>query len=409
MNLLSRHYHQLVGLNQDWVIADVQLDVRNKTLTLPLEFVGDHVVCPECGAACSMKDHATERSWRHLDAMQFQTILTARVPRCSCETCGVKTIAVPWADKHSRFTLLFEAFAIDVLQASQSIQSAALLLGIDWSTAQAIMKRAVGRGLERRSLDKVRHVGIDEKSFGKGQDYVSVMTDIDQSRVLEVTPDRTTESADELWKTLSRKQRRKVKAVCMDMWQAYETSTETNAPNALIVHDRFHIAKYLNEAVDKVRSAEHRELQQTGDDRLKGMRQTLLFNPENLSDEKNDEIAALRRSTLATGRAWSIKEMFRFFWQELDAVGGRAFFDSWYAWAIRSRLTPIKKVARMLKNRLDRILTWFSAPISNGPAEGFNSRIQSIKSAARGFRIFEHYRIRILFFCGKLSLKPSEN
>ena len=174
------------------------------------------------------------------------------------------------------------------------------------------------------------------------------------------------------------------------------------------MHDRFHIAKYLNEAVDKVRRTEHRELQQGGDDRLKGIRQILLFNPENLSEEKNEELAALRKSTLATGRAWSLKELFRFFWQETDAVGGRAFFESWYAWAIRSRLDPIKKVARMLKNRLDRILTWFASPISNGVAEGFNSRIQSIKSAARGFRIFEHYRVRILFYCGKLSLKPMD-
>jgi transposase len=155
----------------------------------------------------------------------------------------------------------------------------------------------------------------------------------------------------------------------MDIWQAYETRTETNAPNALIVHDRFHIAKYLNEAVDKVRRAEHRELQQAVDDRLKGMRQTLLFNPENLSDEKNDEIAALRRSTLATGRAWSIKEMFRFFWQEIDAVGGRAFFDSWYAWAIRSRRTPIKMVARMLKNRLDRILGFAHRSATDRPKD----------------------------------------
>ena len=116
------------------------------------------MVCPESGAACSIEDHAAERSWRHLDAMQFQTILPAKVPRCSCETCGVNTIAAPWAEKHSRFTLLFEAFSIDVLQASQSIQSAALLLGIDWSTAQVIMKRAVSRGLERRSLDQVSHV-----------------------------------------------------------------------------------------------------------------------------------------------------------------------------------------------------------------------------------------------------------
>ena len=101
MNPLSRHDHQLVGWNQDWVIVDVQLDVRNKKLTLPLEFVSDRVVCPECGAAWSMKDHAVTRTWRYLDAMPFHMILTARVPRCSCETCGVKTIAVPLADKHT--------------------------------------------------------------------------------------------------------------------------------------------------------------------------------------------------------------------------------------------------------------------------------------------------------------------
>jgi transposase len=259
--------------------------------------------------------------------MQFQTTLTARVPRCSCDRCGVRTISVPWAQKHNRFTLLFEAFAM-----------------------------------------------IDENRFAAGQGYVSVMTDIDQSRVLEVTAERTTDAADELWKTPSEEQRSKVKAVCMDMWQA----------------------------------TEHRDLQQDGDDRLKGVRQILLFNPENLSEEKNEELAALRKSTLATGRAWSLKELFHFFWLETDAVGGRAFFESWYAWAIRSRLDPIRKVARMLTDRLDRVLTWFASQISNGVAEGFNSRIQSIKSAARGFRIFEHCRIRILFYCGTLSLKPSE-
>jgi hypothetical protein len=104
--------------------------------------------------------------------------------------------------------------------------------------------------------------------------------------------------------------------------------------------------------------------------------------------------------------ASNLQELFRYFWQETDAVNARAFFDSWYAWEIRSRLDPIKKVAQMLKNRIDRILTWFSPPISNGPAERLHCRIQAIKSAARGFRIFEHYRIRIPCFCGKLSLKP---
>ena len=408
MDTLSQHYHRMVGLDQDWTISNVELDADTRTLTLALECVGSRVTCPECGASCSKKDHATLRSWRHLDAMQFQTVLTARVPRSACDVCGVKTIAVPWAGKHGRFTLLFEAFAIEVLQASRSVQAAASLLSIDWSTAQTIMERAVHRGLERRSLEKVQHVGIDEKSFRKGHDYVSVMTDIDGSRVLEVAPERTIEACDRLWNTLSKPQKKKVRAVCMDMWQAFETSTEKNVPNAKIVHDRFHISKYLNEAVDKVRRAENKQLQADDDERLKGMRHTVLFNPENLTEEKNEQLSVLLKSTLATGRAWTLKESFRFFWDEDDAVGGRAFFDRWYSWAIRCRLDPIKKVARMLKGRLDRILTWFSSPISNGPSEGFNSRIQSIKSAARGFRIFEHYRIRILFFCGKLNLIPND-
>lgn len=397
----------MVGLDANWSIANVDLNTESQTLTLALEYIGKRVVCPECDQACAKKDHAAERSWRHLDAMQFQTILTARVPRSSCEACGVKTIAVPWAGKHSRFTLMFEAFAIDMLLAARSVQAAAMMLSIDWSTAQNIMERAVDRGLQRRSLDDVKHVGIDEKNFGKGHDYVSVMTDIDGSRVLEIAPERTIEACDSLWNTLSEKQLENIHAVAMDMWQAFETSTRKNVPNASIVYDRFHISKYLGEAVDKVRRAEHKELMKAGDERLKGARYSLLFNPENLTEEKDEQLNAIVKSTLKTGRAWQLKELFRYFWEETDAVGGRAFFDRWYSWAIRSRLKPVKKVARMLKGRLDRILTWFTSPISNSTSEGFNSRIQAIKSAARGFRIFEHYRIRILFFCGKLDLKPT--
>jgi len=155
----------------------------------------------------------------------------SRGPRSeiSLRKCGVKTISIPWAEKHGRFTLLFEAFAINVLLAAANVQAAATLLKVDWSTAQSIMERAVARGLERRSLDKVKHVGIDEKSFGKGcldalgrqGLHVSIMTDLDGSRVLEVAPERTLEACDALWKTLSQSQKSEIQAVCMDMWQAY--------------------------------------------------------------------------------------------------------------------------------------------------------------------------------------------
>lgn len=195
-----------------------------------------------------------------------------------------------------------------------------------------------------------------------------------------MTPDRTTDAADRLWKTLSEEPRSRVKAVCTDVWQAYEAGTEHNAPNTRIVQDRVHFAKYLNEAVDKVRRAHHREIHHEGEDRLQDVRQIQLFNPENLIEKKNAALAALRRSTLATGgRTWSLKQLLLFFWQETEAIGGRAFFASWYASAIRGRLDPIREAADILKSCLETILTRFASPISNGTAEGFNNRIQSIK------------------------------
>ena len=409
MQSLTAHDGALLGLDEAWRVAAVELSLAGKQLVISLEFLGPHAVCPECSAHCPLKDHAPEREWRHLDTMQFETVLKARVPRCLCETHGVKTSAVPWAGKHSRFTLMFEAFAIDVLVAAGSVQAAALLLGLSWDSAHTIMQRAVQRGLAVRELDGLRYVGIDEKSFGRGQDYVSVMTDPEGSRVLEVVPGRTEEAADLLWNSLSQEQREGLEAVSIDMWQAFENSVHSHAPQAEIVYDTFHIAKSLGDAVDKVRRREHRALLAEGDDRLTGTRHLWLHHPENMDEAKNDELAALRTQTLQTARAWGLKEHFRWFWTSQDRNEAETFFADWYAWAIRSRLEPMKKVARMLKSRLANILTWFRHRISNATSEGFNSRIQAIKSNARGFRNFENYRTRILFFCGKLSLKPAIN
>ena len=407
MDTLKSHYRSLLGLDELWVVTDVALETAEKRVTIALEFVGNCVTCPECSASGRLKDHARERPWRHLDTMQFETILKARVPRCECSQCGVKTIAVPWADKHSRFTLMFEGFAIDVLVAAGSVKAAADLLGLGWDSTHAIMQRAVRRGLAVRELDGIRYVGIDEKSFGRGQDYVSVMTDPEESRVIDVAPGRTEESADQLWNCLSDEQREAIEAVSIDMWQAFENSVQKCVPQADVVYDKFHIAKYLNEAVDQVRREEHKELKAKGDERLTGTRQLWLFHPENLKESRQEEFTALRKQQLKTSRAWGLKDYFRWFWTWPDATAARTFFKEWYSWAIRSRLKPIKKVARMLHSRLDNILTWFKHPISNGPSEGFNSRIQSIKSNARGFRNFNNYKTRILFFCGKLKLKPA--
>jgi transposase len=367
MDRLKAHYRLLLGLDTSWNVTDVALEVDEKRVTINLEFIGSGAVCPECSRKCGLMDHAPERKWRHLDTMQFETILKAAVPRTNCDTCGVKTASVPWAGKHSRFTLLFEAFAIDVLVCAGSVKSAAALLGIGWDAAHTIMERAVQRGLAERTLDGLRYVGIDEKSFGRGQDYVSVMTDQEGSRVIEVVPGRTEKSADLLWKALSKDQRAEIQAVSIDMCQAFENSIQSNAPQADIVFDRFHISKHLNEGVDQVRRSEHKTLKARGDDRLTGSRQLWLFNPENLSESRDKEFTALRKQQLKTSRAWGIKDYFRWFWTSSDAIAACEFFDEWYSWAIRSRLKPMKKVAVMLKKRLANILTWFTHSISSCP------------------------------------------
>ena len=407
MDALNLHYRQLLFLDDNWNVKSVKLSTESKRVVIRLEHVGKSVICPECSGTCSLKDHAPERHWRHLDTMQFETILEARVPRVNCASCGVKTTTVPWAAKHSRFTILFEAFVIDVLQAASCVSKAATLLGLSWNCVHTIMKRAVQRGLQRRSVDEVTYLGIDEKSFGRGQDYVSIMTDLTASRVLEVAAGRDEKSAKELWKSLPQQQLEKVEAVAIDMWQAFENSVRDHVPQADIVHDKFHIAKNLNEAVDKVRRQEHKVLKSEGDERLTGTKQLWLYREENVHEKQKAEFEALRDQELKTSRAWMLKEHFRWFWSYCYAGRAKTYFQHWYSWASRCRLKPMVKVAKMIKKRLANILTYFKHHITNATSEGFNSRIQSLKANARGFRTFENYRIRILFYCGKLDLKPA--
>ena len=404
---LQQHYALLLGVHSPWQIKNVDLKLEEKLVEIQLAWEwGSAGQCPECGCACSIYDSAPERTWRHLDTMQFQTIIRARVPRSNCQTHGVKTMAVPWAEPQGRFTLLFERMAIEVLMASSSIQSGCKWLKIGWESAQEIMRRGVERGLERRELEGLKHLGLDEKSFKKGQSYITVLTDLDQSRVLEVVPERTQEAAEKILGTLSPEQKDLVEAVAVDMWAPFVRAIGAQVPEAAVVHDKYHISAYLNDAVDDVRRQEHKELQEAGDQTLTGSRQLWLYNPQNFSEEQASEFRKLKDLNLKVGRAWAAKELFSKFWQYQEEGWARRFFKDWHGWVSRSRLEPMKKVAQMLKRHLGNLLTYIAHPITNAVTEGLNSKIQALKAAARGFRNFPNYRIRILFFCGKLDLYP---
>ena len=385
----------------------VKLSVEKMRVDIFVEYGELTGTCPECGSTCRVYDRSPGRTWRHLDTMQFGTYLYCEPPRTECAEHGIKTMSMPWAGKHSRFTQLFEAFAINVMLASRSLQEAGKLLRLEWHQLHSIMKRAVERGLKRRGNDEIAWVGMDEKSFRKGHNYVSLMNDLEHSRVLDVVEGREGNAADKLiTKALDDGQREMVCGVAIDMSAPYIKAIRRHLPHADIVHDKFHIAKHLNDAVDKTRRKEHRKLLKNKDTRLKGTKYSWLKGMEHLSDESLEQVESLAKAELDVAKAWYIKELFRHFWTRRDAEFARSYFERWYKEAFKTGLPEIRKVARMLKKHLENILTYFESYITNAVSEGLNSKIQTIKANARGFRNFENYRASILFFCGKLELSP---
>ncbi len=403
---LSSHYKLLLGLSSPWQVDGVDLQMESKRVDIKVSHRGGYN-CPDCGAESSLYDHAPARSWRHLDTMQFETIIHARVPRCSCEKCGVKTVSTPWASgKKSRFTLLFEAFAIEVLLHSSNVTAACKLLKINWHSADSIMQRAVERGLSRRKETPIKYLGIDEKSFGRHHRYVTVLNNLESGSVIEVVEDRTKEASEKVLNSLSDSQKQGVEAIAMDFWKAFIGAAENVLPEATIVHDRFHISKYLNDAVDKVRRKEHKELFIKGDKTLSGSKFHWLQNRENMTDKRRKQFDALMEINLKTGEAWALKQQFQEFWQQTNLIDAFLVYNSWMLEVKKRDLKPMTKVADMLKRHCQGIFSYITEPISNGVSEGLNSKIQLIKSAARGLRTFQSYRRRILFFCGKLEMSP---
>lgn len=404
---IEEHYSQLLGVHTPWSISGVDLNIQEHKVDIQIDYEDVEGPCPECGAMSPKHDLRNKRTWRHLDTMQFSTYLHCELPRVRCKQHGAKTVSAPWAGKNSRFTLLFEGFAIRVLQAARSVEEARKLLQLNWHQVEAIKTRAVQRGLTRREENPIPYLGIDEKQFRSGHNYISSLVDLDEGRVLDVVEGRTEESCNTLLeKALTTPQKEYVTAVAVDMWQAYTNSVTKQLPEAAIVHDRFHISKHLNEAVDKVRRQENKALIQLGDKRLVGTKYMWLTREENLKESFIDEFEKLKNDNLKVSRAWALKEMFQGFWCYRYQAYAKQHFEEWYSWAVRSRLEPIKEKARMLKEHLSNILTYFKYPITNAASEGLNSKIQTVKANARGYRSFDGFRNSILFYCGKLNMAP---
>ena len=401
-------YQQILGISAPWRVERVELCLQEGEVHVYLGH--DPQVswaCPECQAECALYDHDSQRAWRHLDTCQYRTILHAEPPRARCPEHGVRVVRLPWAEPHSRFTALFERLAIDWLKAA-SQKAVADQLGLSWDEVHAIMERAVKRGLARRKQEMIGYLGVDEKAFRKGHKYLTLVNDLARGRVLYIAEDRKQSSLDSFWPTLTKKQLGWIAGVALDMWDPYERSIRAHLPQAeeKMVFDKFHVAKHLSEAVDKVRRAEHKELHAEGDERLKGTKYDWLKGRDRFDLAEWREFCQLRRSNLRTSRAWALKEQAMKLWDFTYERAARKHFDWWYRWATHSRLKPMIEKAKMFANHLANILTYLKHGITNAASESINSKIQWVKYTARGFRNFENFKNAIYFHCGDLDLSP---
>lgn len=391
-----------LGLVPPWLVNDVRFDADKKQLDIEIDFArGGRFPCPHCNAAdCPVHDTAMQK-WRHLDFFQHQAFLHARTPRITCPTCGVKQIAVPWARAGSGFTLLFEALAM-TLVTHMPVRAAANLLNEHDTRIWRIVGHYVEQAVARMDLADLSRVCIDETAAKRGHNYISLFVDIGARKTVFVTEGRAAATvaafADHVDDHNSDASR--IKEVCIDMSAAYIKGVTENLTEAEITFDKFHAVKLVNDAVDQVRRIESKTQPS-----LKGSRYAWLKNEANLSAGQSATLGTLAHTNLKTARAYRMRLAFQEVYAQPTRGWGEMFLDRWIGWVKRSRLEPMKAVAKTIERYRDGILAWFDSRIANGLIEGINSIVQAAKAKARGYRSIRNLINMTYLITGKLDLK----
>jgi len=405
---LEEFYAQLLGLEYPWTVDKVIRDSKNREVLVHVAMADPSVGnCPTCDKELPVHDSRTRR-WRHLDSCNHKTVIEAEVPRVNCPEHGVHQVRIPWAEKNSRFTQEFEKQVCMWLTYSP-ISAVAFMFGLSWDAISGIQGRAVERGLARRKKTTPEDIGIDETSYQKRHEYVTVVLDKGSNTVIDVLPDRKAETLDTWFKTQEMADFSALKSVSMDMWDAFIKAVRANIGDAesIISFDRYHVAQHLNKAVDKVRALEHRELlEKDGMSELRGTKYEWLRNSSNLDNRTGNRPAFLRlsRMNLKTARAWRIKEAANQLWDFVYEGVAEKKWKQLLAWMSRSKLEPIIKAGRMIRSYFWGIMNAIRLKANNAMLESVNSGIQMIKRMACGFRNRKRFRIAILFHFGGLDM-----
>lgn len=362
--------------------------------------------CGECGRPSPGYDTADSRLWRHLSLGPTVFWLSYAPRRVQCREHGVKVERVPWAEHDSRFTHEFEEMTAWLAQRMDKTATCKLM-GINWRTVGTIIERVVAARLDPARLDELYVIGVDELSFRRHHEYVTVVVDHLKKRVVWVGEGKGEKTLQQFFDELGAERSQALTHVTMDLGAAYRAAVEARAPQAQKVFDRFHVQKLANEALDTVRRQEVNLQAGTPEGQaLKRSRWALLKNPWNLTQRQGEKLSELSRTNKRLYRAYLLKESLAHGLSYRQPLRAEQHLDSWHKWASRSKLKPFVKLSKTLRRFKQGILAYVSTGLSNGLIEGLNNKIRLITRRAFGFHSAKALTAMIHLCCGGLPLTP---
>lgn len=363
--------------------------------------------CSECGRRGSTYDRR-QRTWRHLDLAGIKCWLRYDLRRVSCRHCGVKVEAVPWAEAGSGFTLPFEGHTTYLAQHNDKT-TVTKLMRVAWETVGKIIQRVVRRhrGDDDR-LDGLRIIGVDELSYRRHHEYVTVVVDHERGQVVWAGEGKSADTLRQFFEALGPKRCAKLEAVTIDMSGAYIKAVSEATPQAKIIFDRFHVQRLAHDAVDEVRREEVRQAVAKDKKALKNTRWPLLKNQWNLTDFETQKLTQLQRTNTRIYRAYLLKEALVRVLDCQQIVVARDKLDEWLTWAKRSRLAPFVKLAKTIEKHRAGILEYVRHRLTNAQVEGLNGKARTITRRSYGFHSASSLIAMLFLCCGGVHVYPAQ-
>lgn len=381
----------------------VEVEIRARANSRP--------VCSGCGRCGPGYDRLPKRRFEFVPLWGIVVFFVYAMRRVECGRCGVTVEMVPWAQGKHRITTTYAWFLARWAKRLSWIE-VARAFGTSWETVFRSVEMAVAWGRAHMDMSGITAIGVDEILWHRGHKYLTVVYQINEGckRLLWVGRDRKVKTLLRFFRWLGKERSARLEFICSDMWKPYLKVIAKKASQAIHVLDRFHIMSHMSKAIDEVRAKEAKELKAKGyEPILKGTRWCLLKRPENLTEKQEITLAELLSYNLRVVRAYLLKEDFQLFWNYVSPHWAGEFLDRWCTWTMRSRLDPMKKVARMLRSHRELILNWFRArgTISAATVEGFNNKAKLTSRKAYGFRSFRAQEVALYHALGKLP-EPAE-